>query len=48
MLAPRRVVDGVMAPVPDRAIECMRAFDLDNGDEIVIWRIPFRLVTEAL
>jgi hypothetical protein len=43
----RPLADGrEIEPVSHRSIECIRAFDLDSGDEIAFWRIPFRLVKE--
>ena len=48
-MASRRPLAGgqEMEPVPHRSIECMRAFDPESGDEIALWRIPFRLVKEG-
>src|SRR5262245_48437953 len=45
-MASRRPLAGgdEMEPVPHRPIECMRAFDPESGDEIALWRVPFRLV----
>jgi hypothetical protein len=48
MGARRPLADGrEMEPVPHRPIECTRAFDPESGDEIALWRIPFRLVKEG-
>jgi hypothetical protein len=45
MVSRRPLADGrEMEPVSHRPIECVRAFDPENGDEIALWRIPFRLV----
>ena len=48
-MASRRPLAGgrEMEMVPHRPIECMRAFDPESGDEIALWRIPFRLVKEG-
>ena len=49
-IASRRPVvgDREMERVTHRAIECMRAFDLENGDEIALWRIPFRVLERGV
>jgi len=48
MVLGRPLVGGrEMEPVLHRPIECMRAFDPESGDEIALWRIPFRLVREG-
>jgi hypothetical protein len=48
MASRRPLADGrEMEPVHHRPIECVRAFDPESGDEIALWRIPFRLVKEG-
>ena len=48
-MASRRplVGDREMERVTHRAIECIRAFDPETGDEIALWRIPFRVVEKG-